>query len=153
MQNLFGRYNPPKNGASFYGGGDGTERMVSGLDIKQFESSNYYFVYGDTLFMVLDYQDQSSSSQRKAQQDWMKSVVKQNPTKWRVAVMHKTNFGYRMANPVEAWTNAFDEAGVDVVLSGHDHIYVRSQLYANGANIEPQTYGERNNLYHKLFWK
>ena len=153
LQNLLGRYNPPKNGASFYGGGDGTERMVSGLDVKQFESSNYYYVYGDTLFMVLDYQDQSSSSQRKAQQDWMKSVVKQNPTKWRVAVMHKTNFGYRMANPVEAWTNAFDEAGVDVVLSGHDHIYVRSKLYANGANIEPQTYGERNNLYHKLFWK
>ena len=141
LQNLLGRYNPPKNGASFYGGGNGTERMVSGLDVKQFESSNYYFVYGDTLFMVLDYQDQSSSSQRKAQQDWMKSVVKQNPTKWRVAVMHKTNFGYRMANPVEAWTNAFDEAGVDVVLSGHDHIYVRSKLYANGANIDPQTYG------------
>ena len=46
-----------------------------------------------------------------------------------------------MANPVESWTNAFDEAGVDVVLSGHDHIYVRSKLYANGANIEPQTYG------------
>ena len=32
LQNLLGRYNPPKNGASFYGGGDGTERMVSGLD-------------------------------------------------------------------------------------------------------------------------
>ena len=72
----------------------------------------------------------------------MKSVVKQNPTKWTVAVMHKTLFGYRMANPVETWTTAFDEAGVDVVLSGHDHIYVRSKLYANGANIEPQTYGE-----------
>ncbi|WP_230503491.1 metallophosphoesterase [Sutcliffiella rhizosphaerae] len=141
LQNLLGRYNPPKNGASFYGGGDGTERMVSGLDIKQFESSNYYFVYGDTLFMMLDYQDQSSSSQRKAQQDWMKSVVKQNPTKWTVAVIHKSLFGYRMANPVESWTTAFDEAGVDVVLMGHDHIYVRTKLYANGANIDPQTYG------------
>ena len=92
--------------------------------------------------MMMDYQDQSSSAQRKAQQDWMKSVVKQNPTKWRVAVMHKTLFGYRMANPVEAWTNAFDEAGIDVVLSGDDHIYVRSKLYANGANIEQQTYGK-----------
>ena len=142
LQNLFGRYNPPKNGASFYGGGDGTERMVAGIDKKQFESSNYYYVYGDTLFMMMDYQDQSSTEQIKAQQDWMKSVVKQNPTKWRVAVMHKSLFGYRMANPVESWTTAFDEAGVDVVLSGHDHIYVRTKLYANGANIEPQTYGD-----------
>ncbi|MFJ7729137.1 metallophosphoesterase [Neobacillus sp. NPDC097160] len=141
LQNLFGRYNPPKNGASFYGGGDGTERMVSGVDKKQFESSNYYYVYGDTLFMMMDYQDQSSKEQIKAQQDWMKSVVKQNPTKWRVAVMHKSLFGYRMANPVASWTTAFDEAGIDVVLSGHDHIYVRTKLYANGSNIEPQTYG------------
>ncbi|MDR7080142.1 putative phosphodiesterase [Neobacillus niacini] len=141
LQNLFGRYNPPKNGAPFYGGGDGTERMVSGLDKKQFETSNYYYIYGDTLFMMMDYQDQSSASQIKAQQDWMKSVVKQNPTKWRVAVMHKSLFGYRMANPVSSWTAAFDEAGIDVVLSGHDHIYVRTKIYANGANIEPQTYG------------
>lgn len=141
LKNLLGRYNPPKNGASFYGGGDGTQKMVAGTDKMQFESSNYYFVYGDTLFMMMDYQDQSSASQIKAQQDWMKSVVKQNPTKWRVAVIHKSLFGYRMANPVASWTSAFDEAGVDVVLAGHDHIYVRTKLYANGANIEPQTYG------------
>ncbi|MFD0681135.1 MULTISPECIES: metallophosphoesterase [unclassified Paenibacillus] len=141
LQNLLGRYNPPKNGASFYGGGDGTQRMVAGMDKMQFESSNYYFVYGDTLFMMMDYQDQNSASQIKAQQDWMKSVVKQNPTKWRVAVIHKSLFGYRMANPVASWTSAFDEAGVDVVLAGHDHVYVRTKLYANGANIDPQAYG------------
>ena len=79
--------------------------------------------------MMMDYQDQSSASQIKAQQDWMKSVVKQNPTKWRVAVIHKSLFGYRMANPVASWTTAFDEAGIDVVLAGHDHIYVRTKLY------------------------
>ncbi|MFC4306699.1 S-layer homology domain-containing protein [Cohnella boryungensis] len=141
LQNLLGRYNPPKNGASFYGGGDGTQRMVAGIDKLQFESSNYYFVYGDTLFLMMDYQDQSSSAQIKAQQDWMKSVVKQNPTKWRVAVMHKSLFGYRMANPVASWTNAYDEAGIDVVLMGHDHVYVRTKLYANGAALEPQIYG------------
>ncbi|MBA9087186.1 putative phosphodiesterase [Fontibacillus solani] len=141
LQNLFGRYNPPKNGASFYGGGDGTQRMVAGIDKLQFESSNYYWVYGDTLFMMMDYQDQSSSAQIKAQQDWMKSVIKQNPTKWRVAVLHKSLFGYRMANPVASWTNAFDEAGVDVVLMGHDHVYVRTKLYGNGQIIEPQAYG------------
>lgn len=141
LQNLLGRYNPPKNGASFYGGGDGTQRMVAGMDKLQFESSNYYFVYGDTLFLMMDYQDQNDTSQIKAQQDWMKSVVKQNPTKWRVAIMHKSLFGYRMANPVASWTNAFDEAGIDVVLMGHDHLYARTNLYANGAVIDPQTYG------------
>jgi len=142
LRNLFGRYNPPQNGAAYYGGGDGTERMVAGLDKAQFGAGNYYFVYGDTLFLMMDYQDQSSSAQIKAQQDWMKSVVKQNPTKWRVAVLHKSLFGYRMANPVTSWTNAFDEAGVDLVLMGHDHVYVRTKLYANGGNIDPQAYGD-----------
>ena len=66
LQNLLGRYNPPKNGASFYGGGDGTERMVSGLDKILFESSNYYYVYGDTLFMVLDYRDQMQQRANKS---------------------------------------------------------------------------------------
>ncbi len=132
LQNFLGRHNPPKNGASFYGGGDGTERMVSGMTKSQLESSNYYFVYGDTLFLVMDYQDQSSAAQIKAQQDWMKAVVKQNPTKWRVGMFHKSLFGYRMASPVASWTNAFDEAGIDVVLMGHDHIYARTKLFASG---------------------
>ncbi|MBP1989155.1 S-layer homology domain-containing protein [Paenibacillus eucommiae] len=132
LQNFLGRHNPPKNGASFYGGGDGTERMVSGLTKLQIESSNYYFVYGDTLFLVMDYQDQSTAAQIKAQQDWMKAVVKQNPTKWRVGMFHKTLFGYRMATPVASWTDAFDEAGIDVVLMGHDHIYARTKLFASG---------------------
>ena len=141
LQNLLGRYNPPKNGASFYGGGDGTERMVAGVDKMQFESSNYYFVYGDTLFMMMDYQDQSDKAQIKAQQDWMKSVVKQNPTKWRVAIIHKSLFGYRMESPVSTWTDAFDEAGVDLVLMGHDHLYART-MYANGEKIEAENYGD-----------
>jgi len=142
LRNFLGRHNPPKNGASFYGGGDGTQRMVAGMTKMQLESSNYYFVYGDTLFLIMDYQDQSSAEQIKAQQDWMKSVVKQNPAKWRVGVFHKSLFGYRMATPVASWTNAFDEAGVDVVLMGHDHIYVRTKLYANGQVVATQTYGD-----------
>ncbi|NIK76332.1 putative phosphodiesterase [Paenibacillus castaneae] len=132
LQNFLGRHNPPKNGASFYGGGEGTERMVSGMTKLQLESSNYYFVHGDTLFLVMDYQDQSTAAQIKAQQDWMKAVVKQNPTKWRVGMFHKTLFGYRMATPVASWTDAFDEAGIDVVLMGHDHIYARTKLLASG---------------------
>ncbi|WP_171683458.1 S-layer homology domain-containing protein [Paenibacillus planticolens] len=142
LKNLLGRHNPPQNGASFYGGGDGTERMVSGINKLQFESSNYYYVYGDTLFLIMDYQDQSSAAHIKAQEDWMRSVVKQNPTKWRVAVFHKSLFGYRMATPVTSWTDAFDDAGIDVVLMGHDHVYVRTKLFANRQNISPQTYGE-----------
>ncbi|TVY03119.1 S-layer homology domain-containing protein [Cohnella terricola] len=132
LQNFLGRHNPPKNGASFYGGGNGTERMVSGTTKLQLESSNYYFVYGDTLFLVMDYQDQSSKAQIQAQQDWMKAVVKQNPTKWRVGMFHKTLFGYRMPTPIATWTDAFDEAGIDVVLMGHDHIYARTKLFASG---------------------
>lgn len=142
---VLGRYNPPENGAAYYGGGDGTERMTSGVARLEAMAGNYYFIYGDTLFLVLDYQDSTLGELTAVQQDWIKSVVAQNPTRWRVAMMHKTLFGYRVSNPsagvYRSWTDTFDEAGIDLVLMGHDHVYARTKYYADGAVTESQTPG------------
>ena len=142
---VLGRYNPPENGAAYYGGGDGTERMISGVTRLEAMAGNYFFIYGDTLFLILDYQDSTLGELTTAQQAWIKSVVAQNPTKWRVAVMHKTLFGYRVSDPTSGvyrtWSDTFDEAGIDLVLMGHDHVYARTKYYANGAVTEPQEAG------------
>lgn len=143
---VLGRYNPPENGAAYYGGGEsGTERMTSGVTKMEAMAGNYYFIYGDTLFLVLDYQDSTDDDLIAAQQDWVRSVVKNNPTKWRVAVMHKTLFGYRVSDPTtgvyRSWSDTFDDAGVDLVLMGHDHVYARTKYYADGAVTESQQPG------------
>lgn len=146
MRNLMAHYNPPHNGASYYGGGThGTERMVAGQDRLQLEAENYYFIYGDTLFLVMEYSDLSSSARIKAQQDWMKSVVKNNPTTWKVAVMHKALFGYRMdaaGAREKGWPAAFDEAGVDMVMMGHDHIYVHTNPLTQEKSLDQTAYGD-----------
>ena len=143
---VLGRYNPPENGAAYYGGGEsGTERMTSGVTKMEAMAGNYYFIYGDTLFLVLDYQDSTLGELSEVQQDWVRSVVKNNPTKWRVAVMHKTLFGYRVSDPTtgvyRSWSDTFDEAGIDLVLMGHDHVYARTKYYADGAVTESQQPG------------
>ena len=142
---VLGRYNPPENGAAYYGGGDGTERMTSGVARLEATAGNYYFIYGDTLFLVLDYQDSTLGELTAVQQAWIKSVVAQNPTKWRVAVMHKTLFGYRVSDPstgvYRTWSDTFDKAGIDLVLMGHDHVYARTKYYADGTVTESQAPG------------
>ncbi len=143
--NVRGRHNPPKNGAAYYGAGNGTERLATGITAEESKAGNYFYKHGDTLFLVVDFQDSSDKGLAETQQNWIKSVVKQNPTKWRVAVMHKNPFGYRVKDPTEArfksWTDTFDEAGIDIVLLGHDHVYARTKYYNNGAATDPQTPG------------
>ena len=119
--------------------------MTSGVDALEAMAGNYYFIYGDTLFLVLDYQDSSLGTLVTTEQNWVKSVVKQNHTKWRVAVLHKSLFAYRNTNPTKGiaanWTDTFDAAGIDLVLMGHDHLYVRTKYYGSRAVTNPQTPG------------
>lgn|GEM_PF-2016751 len=143
ISSLKGRYNAPENGVAYYGGGNGTQRMASGTEKLESMAGNYFFIYGDTLFLVMDFQDSTQDGLTDLQQEWVKSVVKQNPTKWRVAVLHKTLFGYRVDDPTEGdygnWTDTFDEAGIDLVLMGHDHVYTRTNYYAQRGQINNST--------------
>ena len=144
MSTLKGRFNAPKNGAAHYGGGNnGTEPLVNGLDKVRLDGNNYYFIYGDTLFMVMENVDTDEAIAEQVA--WMKSVVKNNPTKWRVASLHISLFpGYRdqPAN-FQQWTDGMDAAGVDLVLMGHEHIYLRTKLMNDGIAIaDQQAYGE-----------
>lgn len=144
---VLGRYNPPENGVAYYGGGkDGTSPVLtSGDAYEESKAGNYYFIYGDTLFLVMDFQDTSAKGLTEAQQEWLKTVVENNPAKWKVAVMHKTLFGYRVGDPTagvwRTWSDTFDEAGIDLVLMGHDHVYTRTKYYSDGAVTNPQEDG------------
>ena len=136
LRNLYGRYNPPQNGAGFYGGGDGTQPIASGMDALMYEAGNYFFTYKDTLFLFTDFKDQATDKWQADQQAWIRSVVKQNPARWRVLVLHKSLFGYRMDAPVPDWTEAMDDAGIDLVLMGHDHVYLRTKPYSRGQYVD-----------------
>ena len=93
---------------------------------------DYWFTYGDVLFMMLNTQD-TNTAEHKA---FMQEAVAANPdSKWRIVTLHQDIYGSaehsnepEIVNLRYALVPYFEEYDVDAVLTGHDHAYSRSQL-------------------------
>lgn len=103
------------------------------------ETENYYsFNYGNLHVVMLD--SVSSRIQKNSKMlRWLKKDLKAATQKWLVAVLHHPPYtkgthdsdniadsGGRMRNVRRFVLPLLEEAGVDVVLSGHSHMYERS---------------------------
>ncbi|WP_168120185.1 discoidin domain-containing protein [Paenibacillus sp. HB172176] len=120
--------------------------------------SVYAYDYGDAHFMVLNTMDIGwDDNQKKAfdqEVEWLKREVAQTDKKWKVVAFHKAI--YSMGNhatdsDIQALRArmypVFDELGIDVVLQGHDHTFMRShQLYNNQVVTDIDTDGQGNPL-------
>jgi len=113
-------------------------RYNVGTGATQFD---YWFTYGNTLFMVLDAGTTSISGHKT----FMENAIATNPdVTWTVVMFHQgpyVNASHRndsyIAGFRSTWIPVFDELGIDVVLNGHDHSYVRSyQMMGNVAQTE-----------------
>lgn len=96
--------------------------------------SNYYSaVYGNVFVATLAYNGFTAESLAKLVRDAQAS----NAT-WKILVMHQPVYytnavaGMSAAAQQQVYTAA-QEAGIDVVLSGHDHSYARTEPLYNGA--------------------
>lgn len=104
-------------------------------------TENYYsFDHSNIHFVVLDSQD----SNRAADGDmakWLQKDLAQNNKTWVIAAFHHPPYSKgshdsddsgdsrgRMQNMREIFVPILERAGVDVVLSGHSHMYERSFL-------------------------
>lgn len=128
--------------------------------------SIYSFVYGDALFMALDYEDYSVSGRLAEIADWMRAQVAANPnTKWRIAFYHKTMYTGSGSHQSDSDGKAvrdymapvFDELKIDLALQGHDHIYevmgpIKNKQLVTGAvaNQISVTFDARENVTGKL---
>lgn len=94
--------------------------------------SDYWYVYNNTLFMNIN-TNNTSTAQHKA---FMEEAINANgDVRWKVVVFHHSIYSvasHAVENSIlqrrEELTPVFDELGVDVVLMGHDHVYVRSNI-------------------------
>jgi acid phosphatase type 7 len=77
---------------------------------------------------------------RKAQREWLKKDLDQNKEEWLIACMHQPfhSGGYHPSDEVEYaqpqrsdWLPILEDHGVDLVLSGHNHVYERTYLLDN----------------------
>lgn len=103
----------------------------------------YSFDYGPVHFMVLNTGDIPwDNAQRESfdkQIEWLKKEVAQTDKKWKVVAFHKAI--YSVGNHAvdsdilelrEKLYPVLDELGIDLVLQGHDHTFMRSyQMYGD----------------------
>ena len=106
---------------------------------------SYHFIYGDALFLMLNNEAMKSAEELKKAQDWVRKVIKNNPAKYVIALSH---YQWFMGNDgrtaqYSRWKDLFDECGVDLAISGNNHIYVRTNaLYAG-----QETDGSKGTVY------
>ena len=127
--------------------------------------SIYSFVYGDALFMALDYEDYGVAGQLDSIGNWMRRQVAANPaTKWRIAFYHKTMYTGSSSHQSDTdgktvrdkLAPVFDELNIDLALQGHDHVYEvmgpikNKTLVANAvSNLITVTFDAVNNVSAK----
>ena len=105
----------------------------NGSSIQSLRNANYWYMYGDALFLVLD-----QASSITTQINWMREVIAANPSKWIIASFHETIYSVYGRGPTNRDTlnAAFVELSVDLVLQGHDHSWMRTHIMNNGAATE-----------------
>lgn len=106
---------------------------------------SYHFMYGDALFVMLNNEAMKSEDELAQAQAWVKKVIKNNPAKYIIVVSH---YQWFMGNDGKAsqysrWKELFDEHGVDLAISGNNHIYVRT----NAVYADQETDGSKGTLY------
>ncbi|WP_342420299.1 PA14 domain-containing protein [Paenibacillus sp. FSL E2-0178] len=120
--------------------------------------SVYSYDYGDAHIMVLNTMDMGWDERQRnsfeQQVDWLKREVAVTDKKWKVVAFHKAV--YSLGNHAldsdilalrEKMVPVFDELGIDVVLQGHDHTFMRSyQMYEDKAVTDIQKNGDGNPL-------
>lgn len=97
---------------------------------------DYYYRYGNALFIILNSNSRAASSHRTL----MKQAVTENPdATWRIVMMHHDIYGSGATHSNRTSANLrtilaplMDEFQIDLVLSGHDHSYSRSYSILNG---------------------
>lgn len=90
---------------------------------------------------------ESSGNDFIRESDWLKADMEKSDKPWKIVALHRGPYGatYDSAEVRDALTPAFDEAGIDLVLQGHDHNYVRTYAMNNKTEAPRR---RRNSLYH-----
>lgn len=159
-ENFSLHFNNPDNGGKAalqdYDASKETERWRN--TYNNADESIYSFDYGNAHFVVLN----TGSEERvpglrfaNAQRQWLENDLKEadeNGAKWKIVMMHQGVYrGDKWRETYEFSYDAFaeimDKYSVDIVIQGHDHVYMRSYPMVDGVantfskNIEKDRMG------------
>lgn len=93
----------------------------------------YSFEYENVYVAVISY---TGGDGYKKAAEWLKKDAENTNADWKIVAMHQAPY---YTNPIgssdsiqKTLVPAFDEAGIDVVFSGHDHSYARTKPMTSG---------------------
>ncbi|MCQ6559304.1 phosphodiester glycosidase family protein [Paenibacillus mendelii] len=91
--------------------------------IDSLKGSNFSFDYKNAHFVVLN-----SEYDFEEQKEWLRQDLAATDKKWKLIAFHRGPYGsmYDSEHIRSVWTPIFDEFKVDVVMNGHDHVYLRT---------------------------
>ncbi len=107
--------------------------------LKSYVGTDYWFVKGDVLFLIIDSNNISMGDHRR----FVKQAVEANKdVKWRVAMFHHDLYSGRIPSRESEnqwlrimWAPIADEFGFDLCLLGHSHYYTISNVLYNNKNV------------------
>lgn len=92
------------------------------------------FDYGNAHFVILN-----TESDLTVQKQWLGEELAKTDKKWKIVAMHRSPYGAVGVNDTVAFASVFDKYHVDLVIHGHDHLYLRSKPLYNGKPTEGGT--------------
>jgi len=101
----------------------------------------YAFRYKHALFLMLDVV--SFSAQQQAA--WIESQLSDTDAVWKFVVFHFPPYTLEEPYPdiVKNWVPLFDKYGVDLVMNGHFHYYLRTQPMKDSQPVKAEEGGTR----------
>ena len=114
-------------------------------DNESLEGVYYSFDYGNAHFAVLNTNDMYPMSQ--AQRNWLVNDMSNSSATWKILLMHRSLYsaGKNINKPDtvvmrEVLLPIIDRLDIDLVLSGHDHMYMRTAQAYGDQRVENVTY-------------
>ncbi len=121
--------------------------LLTNIPRQSLESGVYYsFDYNNAHFMVLNTNDFDENDKLSQQQiDWLRQDAHSSNAQWKILALHKAVYSNgshfddkEIINMREQLNTLMPELGIDVVLQGHDHVYMRTGVMNNNEVVETQ---------------
>ena len=112
----------------------------------------YSFDYNNAHFIVLNSNDDEDNGISDEQIEWMKADAAASDATWKFVMLHKAPYSngshYDDGDVIElrkTLSTLMPELGIDMVLQGHDHVYLRTDAMNNNEVVEVYEMSVDNN--------